>query len=191
MGNGELGASLYASTVDFSSLILFPIPIPHSPFLIPIRPPPNPLQLEEVSSLSRHQNVDRFQHVDAPRGITCWIMFPYERWKVYRLALELRDVANELSGVQVRYASHDLDHLRRCSSSALFNIGEGALRRNKGEKLQFYNIALGSVGECNAVLTVLAKMHPNKQLVQHGRDLCQHIAALLTNLIASVMEKYK
>ncbi|MEX2283741.1 MAG: four helix bundle protein [Gemmatimonadota bacterium] len=91
----------------------------------------------------------------------------------------------------VRYASNDLNQLRRCSSSVPFNIGEGALRRHKREKLQFYNIALGSVGECNAVFTVLASTHPNKKLVQHGRELCQHIAALLTNLIASVEERYK
>ena len=117
-------------------------------------------------------------------------MFPYERWKVYKLSLELRDVANELSSVSVARAANDLNHLRRSSSSIPFNIGEGALRRNKGEKLQFYNIALGSVGECNAILTVLSRTHPNKKLVQHGRDLCQHIAALLTNLISSVEEKY-
>ena len=117
-------------------------------------------------------------------------MFPYERWKVHRLALELRDVANELSVVSVPRAANDLDHLRRSTSSVPFNIGEGALRRYKGEKLYVYNVALGSIGESDAILTVLARTHPNKKLVQHGRNLCQHIAAMLTNLISSFEEKY-
>ena len=113
-------------------------------------------------------------------------MFPYENWKVYQLALELRDVCTQLSSVRVRGCGSDLDHLRRSASSIVYNIAEGALRRTKGKKVEHYRVALGSAGEANAALTVLHRLHPHPTLVLYGIRLCQHIAALLTNLIKTV-----
>ena len=121
----------------------------------------------------------------------CWNMFPYEKWKVYRLALELRDIAAELSTVRVRGCASDLDHLRRAASSVLLNIAEGASHQLKGKKLDFYRTALGSSGEYNAALTFLHGPHPNRRLIEHARSLADQMAALITNLIASVERHYK
>jgi four helix bundle protein len=117
-------------------------------------------------------------------------MFPYEKWTVYRLALELREIAIELSAVRVRGAANDQRHLSESASSILFNLGEGALRRKKGEKIQFYQMALGSTGEYYAALTVLSRIHPNRKLIAHGAEVSNHVAALITNLIKSVEENY-
>jgi four helix bundle protein len=127
----------------------------------------------------------------AGRGTaTCSVMFPYEKWKVYRLALELCEIVTELSTIRVRGCASDLEQLRRATSSVLYNIGEGALHQKKGKKLESYRIALASAGECNAALTVLHRVHPKRRLIEHARSLCDHIAALLTNLIASVDRRY-
>jgi four helix bundle protein len=121
----------------------------------------------------------------------CWSMFPDEKWKVYRLALELREIAAELSTVRVRGCASDLDHLRRAASSVLLNIAEGSLYPLKGKKLDFYRTARASTGEYNAALMVLEGPHPKRRLIEHARDTSDHTAALITNLIASVERHYK
>jgi four helix bundle protein len=118
-------------------------------------------------------------------------MFPYEKWKVYRLALELREIAAELSAIRVRGCASDLDQLRRAASSVVLNLGEGALHQSKGRKLESYRTALASAGEYNAALTFLHGPHPKRLLIEHGRHVCHHTAALLTNLIASVDRRYE
>ena len=125
------------------------------------------------------------------RGAHRISMFPYENWKVYKLALELRDVSTELSSAGVRGSGSDFDHLRRAASSIVYNLAEGAMRRSKGKKVEHYHVALGSVGEANAALTVLRRVHPNGPLILHGVQLCHHIAPLLTNLIKSVENRFE
>jgi four helix bundle protein len=104
-------------------------------------------------------------------------MFPYEKWKVYRLALELRDSAAELSRVRVPGCAKDMDQLRRAASSVVYNLAEGALHQQKGKKLDFYRTALGSAGESNAALTFLHGHHSNRRLIVRGREIAEHIAA--------------
>ena len=114
------------------------------------------------------------------------VMFVYEKWKVYRLALELRDIVAELSKSRVRGSASDYDQLRRAASSVILNLAEGALHQSKGKKIEFYRVALGSVGECNAAFTLLQRTHKERRLIQYARGVCDHTAALITNLIASV-----
>ena len=58
-------------------------------------------------------------HVEARGAASVFLMFPYEKWKVFRLALELRDIAAELNNLRLRGCASDLDHVRRAASSII------------------------------------------------------------------------
>jgi len=51
-------------------------------------------------------------------------------------------------------AGHLRDQYCRAASSVVLNLAEGNGRITKGDKGRFYRIALGSLRECQAVLTI-------------------------------------
>jgi len=119
-------------------------------------------------------------------------MFFYEKWEVFKAAVRLRDIAHELSKYKVPGTADDLHQLRTNTSSIVLNLGEGAKARYKGKKIDRYTTSLGSAGEANANLIILAKSLPKQAapLIEEGRELASAIAGMMTNLIKSVEEKW-
>lgn len=62
-------------------------------------------------------------------------MFFYEKWDVFKAALRLREIAQELAAFRTAGTASDLDHLRRASSSCVLNLAEGARERYVGKRL--------------------------------------------------------
>ena len=112
--------------------------------------------------------------------------FGYKNWDLYKAALELRGLVSRIARSAQRGLAEDVRHLRGASSSILFNLGEGYGQFMPGKKKEHYRIALGSTHECDMALTVLEAEMPTNRDVKRARELCDRIAAMLTNLIKSV-----
>ena len=77
----------------------------------------------------------------------------HQRLRVYGLAVGFRGLVGEVLG---RWqAGECADQLARASTSVVLNIAEGAGRRGRADKRQFYVIARGSAQECSAIFDVL------------------------------------
>jgi four helix bundle protein len=82
--------------------------------------------------------------------------FDFEKFPVYRLALEYaREAEDLLLQLELPKNSRIADQLSRASLSIPLNIAEGAGRYSKADKKHFYITARGSVFECVAILDVL------------------------------------
>ena len=53
---------------------------------------------------------------------------------------------------QLKLPGHLKDQLERAASSVVLNLAEGTGRPTRPDKRKFYNIALGSLRECQAAL---------------------------------------
>jgi four helix bundle protein len=53
---------------------------------------------------------------------------------------------------QLKLSGHLKDQLERAASSVVLNLAEGSERPTRPDKRKFYNIALGSLRECQAIL---------------------------------------
>ena len=63
-------------------------------------------------------------------------------------------VAFYKSATAVPLARHLSDQLKRAASSIVLNLAEGAGREFPADQRRFYTIALGSLRECEAILTI-------------------------------------
>ena len=81
---------------------------------------------------------------------------------------------------QLRLPGHLKDQLERAASSVVLNLAEGTGRPTRPDKRKFYNIALGSLRECQAVLD-LAEGAP-----VHTQQLADVVGASLWKLIQSM-----
>lgn len=113
----------------------------------------------------------------------------YERWPVYEKATKVRSIVGALSRRGIRGMSSELDHLRRSSSSVMFNIAEGAGKFTKADKINFYRIALGSANECNSVLNVVIAEVGRQQNLTDAKALTGEVIAMLIGLIKSIDER--
>jgi four helix bundle protein len=82
--------------------------------------------------------------------------FEFQRWPVYREAVEFGISAHKLCGEFPRDGAKSIsDQLRRAGQSISFNIAEGSSRFGAKEKVNFLRIARGSVFECVAILELV------------------------------------
>jgi four helix bundle protein len=109
-------------------------------------------------------------------------LFDYERFDVYRVALDFQRL---VPGLLPRRGHSALrDQLDRASASILLNIAEGFGRTSRAEKASFYAIARGSAMECGAVLDVLiARGLVSPAQHRHPRGLLFRVVQMLTKLI--------
>jgi four helix bundle protein len=110
-------------------------------------------------------------------------VFHFEKWEVFKAALRLREIAQELSDRMPRGFGSELRHLREASSSVVLNLAEGARQRSPGRRLDMYSIALGSTSECYGVFLILARCARHEPLIAEGKYECNRIAPMITNLI--------
>ena len=73
------------------------------------------------------------------------------------------------------------DQLRRAASSITLNFSEGYSKPSPREQRRFFNIAKASCYEVAAILDVAQRFGVvDEHLHEKGRDLCDHIAAMLS-----------
>ena len=68
--------------------------------------------------------------------------------------------------------------LARAASSVALNLAEGHGRRTRPDRLRFFQIALGSIRECQAILDL-----ESKTFTAAERDLLDHLAAATYRLL--------
>jgi four helix bundle protein len=108
--------------------------------------------------------------------------FEFERFDVYRVALEFQSLVPRLVGRRGLAALRD--QLCRASASILLNTAEGCGRTSRGEKASFYAIARGSAMECAAALDILLTRGViSFALHRQARGLLIRVTQMLTKLI--------
>src|SRR5262245_42426482 len=120
-------------------------------------------------------------------------VFFYEKWDVFKVAVRLREIARELSRFQTPRTASDLDHLRRATSSGVFNLAEGAKERHLGKKIDRYSTSQASASESNSIFLVIEPDMPAaaQPLIAEGRELADRMSAMMTNLIRATERNAK
>ena len=70
-----------------------------------------------------------------------------KNFRTYQLAIELYGVT-----LNLKLPKHLRDQFNRAAASIVLNIAEGCGRATAADQKRFYDIALGSLRECQAVL---------------------------------------
>ena len=78
---------------------------------------------------------------------------------------------------KLRINRHLYDQLLRASSSISLNLAEGYGKASKKDQKRFYQISLGSIRECEAIL-ILENINDTKLL-----DLLDHLGASVFKLL--------
>lgn len=106
---------------------------------------------------------------------------PHERLVAYQIALEFHQLVIPLA--RYRGLANVRDQLLRATESVVLNIAEGAGRLSRDDKRRFYEIAMGSLLECTAVLDCLRHRHAiAPQSYQDSRALAIRLYQILSRL---------
>ena len=98
-----------------------------------------------------------------------------KNFRSYQLAVQFYQTTREL-----RAPNGLKDQLGRAASSVALNLAEGSAKTSKKDRLRFYEIALGSTRECEAIMDLLNLTHTNKgaqvdTLARHIYILCKSL----------------
>ena len=97
------------------------------------------------------------------------------RLRSYQLAVQFYREAVAQSAPR-----HLRDQLMRAASSVALNLSEGSAKRSPADRRRFYEIALGSVRECEAIVELL---EPSSQRLKGPVDLlARHVYRLVHSL---------
>jgi four helix bundle protein len=109
--------------------------------------------------------------------------FDFEKWDVYRAALEFIIVVKDVVEGMPRGSGYLIDQLQRAATSVPLNIAEGAGEHALDEKARFYRMAKRSATECASILGVCRQLQLiNENQHERGRELLLRIAAMLTKM---------
>ena len=107
-----------------------------------------------------------------------------EKMAVYRVALDLQELASGLVPAQQR-VSHD--QMERASLSTVLCVAEGCGRRSKRDKRRFYTMARGSATETAAIVDVLLRRRLAPEAAcRSARSLALRVVQMLTKLDAAL-----
>ena len=94
-----------------------------------------------------------------------------QSFRSYQLAVQFYRLAQGQ-----RAPRHLRDQLLRAASSAVLNLSEGSAKRSSADRRRFYEIGLGSIRECEAIVELL---HPSSTLLAEPIDkLARHVYKL-------------
>jgi len=96
--------------------------------------------------------------------------FDFERWDVYRAALEFIVVIKNVVESLPRGNAYLSDQLQRAGTSIPLNIAEGAGEHSGLEKARFYRMAKRSATECASILDVYREGFKNWELPRRRLD---------------------
>ena len=95
-----------------------------------------------------------------------------QQFRSYQVAVEFYRLARTVSAPY-----HLKDQLLRASSSVVLNLSEGSAKRSVKDRRRFYEIALGSVRECEACVCLL---NPSSTFLMEPIDkLARHVYRLV------------
>ena len=110
--------------------------------------------------------------------------FAHHKLDAYRVAMEMAQLAKQLSARVPRGYRSFADQLKRAAGSTVLNIGEGANRYSAGHKRQRYSEARGECGEVAVAAELLATLGlVPQQDVEPLLAKADRVAAMLTRLI--------
>src|SRR4051794_16204630 len=78
-----------------------------------------------------------------------------KNFRTYQLAIEFYQLASAL-----QIERHLKDQLARAASSVALNLAEGSGRYSKADQTRFFQIAFGSLRECQAIVDLAPKTTP-------------------------------
>ena len=100
---------------------------------------------------------------------------------IYQRAIELVRLVHRVQGELPSGYAFLADQLRRAASSVVLNFSEGYGKSTPAEQRRFFRIARGSAYEVAAALDVgLALEVVSSDANGAGKELCDHLAAMLT-----------
>jgi len=105
----------------------------------------------------------------------------HENTRIYPLTLELVRLIKQVMDELPTGFGFLADQMRRAVSSVPLNFSEGYGKSTPAEQRRYFRIARGSAYEVAAILDValsFAVIAPHKHAA--GKELCDHIAAMLT-----------
>ena len=105
--------------------------------------------------------------------------FGHERLDVYRVAVEFVAWSEKIDGRWFRGKQTRREQLQRAADSIVLNIAEGAAQKSRAARANHYRIAIGSAGECRAILELLGL---RKCPVNEGAALLARIGAMLSKM---------
>ena len=105
----------------------------------------------------------------------------FSQTKIYLRTMDLIDLSQTiLRDLPLGYGFL-ADQLRRAASSIPLNFAEGYGKRTPKEQRRFFMIARGSTNEVAAILDVGCRLGViTKDKHEHGMELCDHLARMLT-----------
>lgn len=90
-----------------------------------------------------------------------------QNFKAYNLAK-----AGYQACIELKLPRHLKDQLVRSTSSVALNLAEGSARRSPADKRKFYNIALGSLREAQAILDLAQLNGTNAEILLDQTSAC-------------------
>ena len=87
--------------------------------------------------------------------------------RCYQLAVQFYRQARGVS-----LPAHLKNQFLRAASSIALNLGEGSGRRTRPDRQRFFQIAMGSIRECQGIMDLEQSRFSNAQ-----RDMLDHLAA--------------
>jgi four helix bundle protein len=105
-----------------------------------------------------------------------------EKFKTYQRSLLFYKVCERVPG-----PIHLRDQLLRAASSISLNLAEGTGRITEGDRRRFYRIALGSIRECQAALTLL----PQSAAAVEAKKIADELGAMTYRLSESLNHRAK
>ena len=98
-----------------------------------------------------------------------------QRFRSYQLAVEFYRAARAQSAPR-----HLKDQLMRAASSVALNLSEGSAKSSNADRRRFYEMALGSCRECEAIVELLDPT--SKPLKEPVDKLARHVYKLVRAL---------
>lgn len=109
--------------------------------------------------------------------------FDHERLDVYRVAITLIVLIDEVVEHLPRGRAYLADQLLRAGTSVPLNIAEGAGEYSINEKIRFYRMARRSATECASIFDVCIQLKLiDEARYTKGRELLLRIVAMLTKM---------
>jgi len=97
------------------------------------------------------------------------------KFRSYKLAVQFYQVAQ-----RQKAPGHLKNQLHRAASSVALNLSEGSAKGSPADRKRFYEIALGSVRECEAIVELLG---PQAKTLEQPVDLlARHVYKLVRAL---------
>jgi four helix bundle protein len=111
------------------------------------------------------------------------MQFDHERLDVYKIAIDLVALVDEVVSALPRGRGYIADQLQRAATSVPLNIADGAGEFTPADKARFYRMAKRSATECAAIFDVCRRLQlVDTQRIDAARDLLLRVVSMLIQM---------